>query len=71
MRYAWTADPVELQEARIYCPYCGEPLNILLDAGDSGMSYTEDCQVCCQPMIVTVHDDGASGLYARVQREDD
>jgi hypothetical protein len=62
---------MELQEDRIDCPYCGEPLNILLDEGDAGVSYIEDCQVCCQPMIVTVFDSGGGELSAQVKREDD
>jgi hypothetical protein len=42
------------------CPYCGEVLALQLDlsAGDQG--YVEDCQVCCQPMVIAVatRDDG-------------
>jgi hypothetical protein len=36
------------------CPYCGELLSLQLDlsAGDQG--YVEDCQVCCQPMVIAV-----------------
>ena len=36
------------------CPYCGETLSLQLDlsAGDQG--YVEDCQVCCQPMVIAV-----------------
>jgi hypothetical protein len=37
-----------------FCPYCGEPLELLVDAGDLGQEYIEDCEVCCQPMIVEV-----------------
>jgi hypothetical protein len=64
-------ETVELQEARISCPYCGEPLTILLDASESGMSYVEDCQVCCQPMIVSVSEDADGTLFASVHREDE
>lgn len=62
---------MELQETRISCPYCGEPLTLLLDESDSGGSYIEDCQVCCQPMIVTIFDGGGGELTAHVKREDD
>ena len=39
----------------VYCPYCGEPSQILVDAG-SGMdqTYVEDCEVCCRPRTVRV-----------------
>lgn len=62
---------MELQEAQVYCPYCGEPLTLLLDTGDSGVSYTEDCQVCCQPMIVTIIDQCHGELAVDVRREDE
>lgn len=62
---------MELAEQRVECPYCGEPITLLLDAQDSGVDYIEDCQVCCQPMIVAVHEDGGGQLFAAVRREDD
>jgi len=36
------------------CPYCGEPLELLVDPSAEAQDYIEDCQVCCQPMEVTV-----------------
>ena len=43
-------------DAVVYCPYCGEMNEIVLDPG-SGIvqEYVEDCQVCCQPWLVRVH----------------
>ena len=58
----------ELNEARINCPYCGEPLNILLDPSEAGQEYTEDCQVCCRPIIMMPTWDGED---VSVRREDD
>jgi uncharacterized Zn-finger protein len=36
------------------CPYCGERIELLLDAsaGETQV-YIEDCAVCCQPMTVS------------------
>ncbi|WOJ92714.1 CPXCG motif-containing cysteine-rich protein [Congregibacter variabilis] len=62
---------MELQESQVYCPYCGEPLTILLDAGDSGVNYIEDCQVCCQPMVVSVTEQIDGELTVDVRREDE
>lgn len=62
---------MELQESQVYCPYCGEPLTILLDAGDSGVNYIEDCQVCCQPMVVSVTEQMDGDLTVDVRREDE
>ena len=39
-----------LQDRKISCPYCGEPIDIVVDVSAGGQSYIEDCQVCCRPM---------------------
>jgi hypothetical protein len=41
-----------LIETPIECPYCGEPITILVDASIAEQAYVEDCQVCCQPMMI-------------------
>jgi hypothetical protein len=41
--------------ATVWCPYCGEINEIVLDPGSGGeQEYVEDCQVCCRPWRVTV-----------------
>lgn len=54
----------ELTEATIvYCPYCGESVELLLDASGGEMQeYVEDCEVCCQPwsVRVTIDQDGVA-----------
>lgn len=62
---------MELQEQRIDCPYCGEPLTLLIDDGDLGVDYIEDCQVCCRPMLVSAFLDGDGDLSVSARREDD
>ena len=46
------------------CPYCGEPVDVMIDeGGGESQSYVEDCPVCCRPWQVEVtqdHDDGWS-----------
>ncbi len=37
----------------IHCPYCGEPIDILVDDSAGDQRYIEDCQVCCRP--ITIH----------------
>ena len=45
-------------DAVIECPYCGESVEIALDPGSgSDQEYIEDCEVCCQPWLVSVHYD--------------
>jgi len=37
---------------RISCPYCAEPVEVVLDLTAGSQSYIEDCEVCCQPMQI-------------------
>lgn len=54
---------------RIECPYCGEPLEILVEPGLGRQEYVEDCQVCCKPMVlrVSVDAEGEPTLDARCE----
>lgn len=60
-----------LDEKAISCPYCGETITVLIDCSLSEQSYIEDCQVCCQPMVldVCIDADGEAEVYPR--REDE
>ena len=53
-----------LQTRVIGCPFCGEPIEILLDLSAGGQDYIEDCQVCCQPIRIRfdVVDDALGGI---------
>jgi transcription elongation factor Elf1 len=61
----------QLTEKTIECPYCGEPLEVLLDASDLDQEYIEDCQVCCKPITFLVSEDVEGDLIVRVYSEDD
>jgi hypothetical protein len=41
----------------VSCPYCGESLELYVEP-DVGGTFVQDCEVCCQPMLVQVIDDG-------------
>ncbi|EED35660.1 conserved hypothetical protein [Luminiphilus syltensis NOR5-1B] len=60
-----------LQPAEVFCPYCGELLDVLLNPEDLGQDYIEDCQVCCRPIEFTVYEmpDGSLGANARSDNE--
>ena len=32
------------------CPYCWEPVSVLIDTSVAKQSYVEDCEVCCNPI---------------------
>ena len=36
------------------CPYCWETISMLLDNSISSQQYIEDCEVCCNPIQVTL-----------------
>jgi len=38
-----------LHQHSIACPYCGEHIDVLIDASVMQQNYIEDCQVCCCP----------------------
>ena len=60
-----------LEECAADCPYCGEPITLLIDTSCEEQSYVEDCEVCCRPIVVNVFvdEDGQVGLS--LNREDD
>jgi hypothetical protein len=52
------------------CPYCGEPVELVVDASAGSAGYVEDCPVCCRPMQVDVEVDGAA-VSVRVRTGDE
>ncbi|WNH09070.1 CPXCG motif-containing cysteine-rich protein [Thalassobellus suaedae] len=36
------------------CPYCWESISMLLDNSIPEQSYIEDCEICCNPIQVTI-----------------
>ncbi|MCH7981719.1 MAG: CPXCG motif-containing cysteine-rich protein [Proteobacteria bacterium] len=51
-----------LIEKSVQCPCCGESIELLIDLSVDQQSYTEDCQVCCRPIIVNVEVDSTGGV---------
>ncbi len=52
----------------IGCPSCGEHYAIEVDLTNGEFSHIEDCQVCCQPMQVSIKLNGRgqlSGVHAQ------
>lgn len=44
-----------LEEAFYDCPYCGETVDTAVDLSGGDQTYIEDCQVCCRPIVFTLH----------------
>lgn len=60
-----------LEETTIYCPYCGEPITVLLNEEEIGQEYIEDCQVCCKPIVFTISTDMSGALSVSVREENE
>lgn len=50
-----------------HCPYCGEPISLVVEPLAEHQDYIEDCEVCCRPMVVSLCPIGSVILL----REDD
>ena len=61
----------DLSEQPLDCPYCGEPVSVIIDHSLDEQEYVEDCQVCCRPMVVSVSvaADGEASVSARYENE--
>lgn len=60
-----------VETVSVQCPYCGEPVELVVDCSAGAQDYIEDCTVCCRPMqvAVEVRDDGLPDVTVR--REDE
>ncbi len=43
-----------MTEHFLQCPYCWETISILLDTSVADQTYVEDCEVCCNPMELSI-----------------
>jgi hypothetical protein len=51
---------------RLSCPYCLEQIEITVDATAGSQEYTEDCEVCCNPIVfrIDIRDGGKTSITA-------
>lgn len=61
-----------LEEAEVTCPYCWETIVLELDLSAGSQTYTEDCSVCCQPMVIRLRvEDDAETFHVEAVTEND
>lgn len=53
-----------LEEAEVTCPYCWETIVLEVDLSAGSQTYTEDCSVCCQPIVVRLQVDEDGETFA-------
>ena len=60
-----------LSEQSLHCPYCGEPISVVVDHSIGEQEYIEDCQVCCRPLVlsIAIDEDGEATVIARYENE--
>ena len=59
-----------MEPVLIYCPYCGEAIEIYVDDSVEGQTYVEDCQVCCKPNLLNIkYDPGEQEFVITAQLE--
>jgi len=64
----------ELETTTIQCPYCWEGFEILLDPSPiqsvgEVQQYTEDCYICCRPIVINLTLDGDGQPVVEVEAE--
>jgi hypothetical protein len=55
----------------VSCPYCGEPVDLVIDDSAGFQQYIEDCHVCCRPISVSVSVDEERGLSVQAWAENE
>jgi len=58
-----------LEASTIQCPYCWEMIEITVDCSVNSQDYVEDCEVCCQPIVMQVNISLTGAPEVRVERE--
>lgn len=60
-----------LSEKPLDCPFCGEPISVVVDHSIGEQEYIEDCQVCCRPILlsISIDEDGEAAVIARYENE--
>ncbi len=58
-----------LETVSVQCPCCWESIELVVDCSVPGQEYTEDCSVCCQPLVLSVEVDAAGEPSVGVRPE--
>lgn len=53
-----------MYEHSFQCPHCWQNISMLFDASAFSQTYVEDCEVCCQPIEVSVDFDDEGELIS-------
>jgi|TARA_B110000305_G_scaffold235827_1_gene296157 hypothetical protein len=59
----------ELLEKDITCPFCWELILILVEPSEA-QTYTEDCSVCCHPILIRTEIFGEDLIVSATQEDE-
>lgn len=45
---------MHIEEHFFQCPYCWEQISMLIDVSQSQQTYIEDCEICCNPIQISL-----------------
>lgn len=57
------------ESVSVNCPFCGESFYTFIDVSPGDQSYTEDCQVCCRPIVMRIKIRDGRLLRVECERE--
>ena len=43
-----------MEEYFFQCPYCWEQISMLVDTSQRQQQYIEDCEICCNPIQLSI-----------------
>ncbi|MGF1557294.1 CPXCG motif-containing cysteine-rich protein [Paucihalobacter sp.] len=59
-----------MEEYFFECPYCWEQISMLIDISILNQEYIEDCEVCCNPIQISVGiDEGEISQFEAISIE--
>lgn len=59
-----------MEEHFFQCPYCWEEISVLLDPSVARQIYVEDCEICCNPIEISVSfDEGEIASFSAISLE--
>ncbi len=54
------------QSETVVCPFCGQPVELVIDTSLPSQRFTTDCEVCCRPFEVVVESEPGEILSIEV-----
>lgn len=62
---------MQLEEVSVQCPACWQVQEILIAPEAAEQCFTQDCEVCCRPMVIEVERGPDGRFHALAHSEDD